>query len=78
MTRQRMKITTFTKCSTALQALSGAERALQTLVTGSQWEDDPRVLAFWMTAEDIVNVLREAHADAVSRHAMDGTSEQGC
>lgn len=56
-------------CMVALQGVAGAENALHALVAGSQWEDDPRVLAFWEAAGAVVDVIREAHADAVQSAA---------
>lgn len=65
-----MRTPTITECSAALQGVAGAENALHTLAIGSQWEHDPRVLAFWAHAAEVVAVIREAHAEAVRSAAQ--------
>ena len=59
-----MKTPTFRECMAALQGVAGAESAVRTLIAGTRWEDDPRVLRFWAQAEELVAVLREAHREA--------------
>lgn len=65
MTGRGTRNPTITACSAALQGVAGAENALHALVTGSQWADDPRILAFWEAASAVVDVIREAHAEVV-------------
>lgn len=65
-----MRSPTITACSAALQGVAGAETALHALVMGTRWEHDPRVLAFWAQAAEVVAVIREAHAEAVRSAAQ--------
>lgn len=61
-----MKAPTFPGCMAALQGVAGAQSAVHALVTGTRWEDDPRILAFWEHAAEVVAVIREARAEAVT------------
>lgn len=65
MSQSMKKAPTLPGCMAALQGVAGAENALHALVAGSQWADDPRILAFWKAASAVVDVIREAHAEAV-------------
>lgn len=65
-----MKAPTFPGCMAALQGVAGAQSAVHALVAGTRWEHDPRILAFWDHAAEVVAVIREAHDDAARSAAQ--------
>lgn len=60
-----MKTVTLAECMAALRWMDDADTTLQSALEGTRWEHDPRVLAFWAQASEVVAVIREAHAKAV-------------